>query len=98
MRRAARTDDNQTEIVKGLRKHGVKVQSTAAIGAGFPDLLCGYEAVLALLEVKDGKKAPSAQKLTPDQTKWHAEWEGMPVFTVRSLAEALAVFGIKEQL
>lgn len=41
MRRAARTDANQTAIVEALRKCGASVQSLAAVGKGVPDLLVG---------------------------------------------------------
>ena len=95
--RAAKVDRNHPEIVAGLRKAGVKVQSLAAIGGGVPDLLCGFRGVLSLLEVKDGKKVASARKLTEDQVKWHAEWSGMPVYVVDSLEAALSVFGLLKE-
>jgi hypothetical protein len=41
-----------------------------------------------LMEVKDGNKKPSAQKLTPDQRKWHAGWKGQ-VAVVHSAPEAV---------
>jgi hypothetical protein len=46
------------------------------------------------MEVKDGEKPPSAQKLTSAQVKWHGMWMGQ-VDIVRTDAEALAVIGIK---
>ncbi|HJP47915.1 hypothetical protein [Acinetobacter venetianus] len=42
MRRAAKIDANQTEIVKALRKFGASVQSLASTGKGCPDLLVGF--------------------------------------------------------
>lgn len=42
-RRAARVDDNQTEIVRASRDVGVSAQSLAAIGKGCPDLLLGVD-------------------------------------------------------
>jgi hypothetical protein len=63
MRRAAKVDANQTEIVQALRQIGAVVQSLAAVGNGCPDLLVGYRNRLFLLELKDGNKPPSAQKL-----------------------------------
>ena len=71
-----RVDANQGEIVKALRKMGCKVQSLAEVGKGCPDLLVGYRGFNILLEVKDGAKVPSAQKLTDDEVKWHAGWRG----------------------
>jgi hypothetical protein len=41
-----------------------------------------------LMEIKDGDKKPSEQKLTPDQRKWHAGWKGQ-VVVVHSASEAV---------
>ena len=38
MRRAARVDDNQGQIVDALRRVGCSVWSLAGVGKGFPDL------------------------------------------------------------
>ena len=54
MRRAAKVDANQAEIVQALRQIGAVVQSLAAVGNGCPDLLVGYRNRLFLLELKDG--------------------------------------------
>ena len=45
---------------------------------------------MALVEVKDGRKPPSARRLTPEQEAWHAAWPG-DVYVVTSVTEALAV-------
>jgi hypothetical protein len=74
--RAAKVDDNQKEIVKALRTLGCSVQHLHSVGAGCPDLLVGYKGFNILLEVKDGTKSPSQQKLTPDQVIWHRDWRG----------------------
>ena len=92
MRRAAKVDANQTEIVQALRQIGAVVQSLAAVGNGCPDLLVGYRNRLFLLEIKDGKKPPSAQKLTPDQVEWHRVWAGH-VVVVNSVDGALRAIG-----
>lgn len=88
MRRAAKVDDNQAEIVAALRKIGASVQPLHAVGQGCPDLLVGWRGITSLLEVKDGKKPPSARKLTPDQEKWHAAWMGQ-VTVVETVSEAI---------
>jgi Holliday junction resolvase len=74
--RAARTDANQREIVKALRKIGASVYVTSAVGAGFPDLVVGYCGRNWLIECKDGEKRPSERKLTPDQIEFKATWRG----------------------
>lgn len=88
--RAAKVDANQPEIVKALRKVGVTVQHLHQVGAGCPDLLCAVNNRVFLVEVKDGAKVPSAQKLTPDQVIWHAEWKA-EVHIVNSIDGALDV-------
>ena len=93
VRRAAKIDDNQREIVKALRKSGVEVLSLAAVGQGCPDLLCYRADTLFILEVKDGLKFRSKQKLTPHQTKFAKRW---PVQVVNSVESALQAVGLKE--
>lgn len=88
MRRAAKVDANQAEIVSALRKIGASVQPLHAVGAGCPDLLVGWRGMTSLLEVKDGSKPPSARKLTEDQVKWHAEWRGQ-VAVVETIEQAI---------
>lgn len=90
MRKAAKTDANQTQVVNALRQAGASVQSLAAIGKGCPDLLVGYQGINHLMEVKDGSKVPSAQKLTIDQEHWHSVWKGV-VHVVKSEDEALKI-------
>lgn len=89
MRRAAKVDANQAEIVEALRSAGCSVQSLATVGKGCPDLLVGYNGMRLLFELKDGKKPPSARKLTPDQEKWLGEWRGGGVWLITSIPEAL---------
>jgi Holliday junction resolvase len=72
----ARVDDNQKQIVKHLRDHGVSVAITSAAKKGFPDLVCGYQGKNVMLEIKDGSKPESAQRLTQDQQVFHAAWQG----------------------
>jgi hypothetical protein len=94
MRRAAKVDANQTEIVDALRTVGASVHSLSAVGGGIPDLLVGFRMVTYLLEVKDGKKKPSARELTPDQVRFHADWFGGACVVVNSVPEALAAVGV----
>jgi Holliday junction resolvase len=93
MRRAARTDANQAEVVKALRDAGATVTDTSGVGSGFPDLCVGYKNATYCLEVKDGSKPPSAQKLSQHQEKWHREWKGHAC-VVNSPEAALAAIGV----
>jgi hypothetical protein len=88
LRRAAKIDDNQVEIVAALRKIGCSVVSLAAVGSGCPDLLIGYRAMNFLVEVKDGNKSPSRRQLTEDQKVFHREWNGQ-IRVVESVEEAV---------
>ena len=92
-RRAAKVDANQKIVVKALRSAGATVQHLHAVGAGCPDLLVGFRGINYLIEVKDGKKPPSARKLTDDQVIWHRDWRGN-AHVVKSVTEALAVLGL----
>lgn len=65
------------------------VQSLAAVGKGVPDLLVCCSGKLALVEVKDGDKCPSAQKLTPDQIQFHSQW---PVQIITNETEAIELW------
>ena len=91
MRRAAKVDANQPDIVAALEAAGCTVLSLAAVGNGVADLLVYREkrefwedSALYLLEVKN--PAGRGTSLTPDQVKFHAEW---PVTVVTTPEEAL---------
>lgn len=88
MRRAARTDDNQAQIVSALRQLGATVVVTSTMGQGFPDICCGWRGRNVLFEIKDGSKPPSRRKLTPDQIEFHAAWKG-EIAVITSATEAV---------
>lgn len=92
MRTAARTDDNQADIVKALRDVGATVQPLHTIGRGCPDALVGFRGNNYLLEIKDGRKRASKRQLTPDEATWHDEWRGQ-VTVVESEDDALTAIG-----
>lgn len=96
MRRAARIDDNHREVVEALRRVGCRVQSLATIGKGCPDLLVlsPYSQRLHLLELKDGRKAKSARKLTEDEERFAADW-GCVVVCNDTAAALVAVGALK---
>jgi hypothetical protein len=92
--RAAKIDANQEQVVDALRAVGATVQTLATVGKGVPDLLVGYQGQTLLLEVKDGRKPPSARKLTEDQLKWHGAWRGGPLAVVDGPDAALRMLGV----
>lgn len=95
MRRAAKVDDNQQEVVQALLRAGASVLYLHGVGMGAPDILAGFRGRNWLLEIKDGSKPPSARKLTQMQERWHQTWRGQ-VAVVESADEALAAIGIRE--
>ena len=89
MRRAARRDDNEKEIIAAMREAGAYVK--AINDEGLFDLLVSYRGQTLLIEVKDGAKPPSARRLTEAEQKFHDEWPGSNLFIVNSAEEALAL-------
>jgi hypothetical protein len=87
MRRAARRDDNEKDIIKAMRECGAFVKAVNDEGAF--DLLVWYNGHTLLLEVKDGSKPPSARRLTDAEQKFHDEWPGNNLYIVKSVQEAL---------
>ena len=70
MRKAAKRDANEREIIDALEAHGVSV--TQLSQEGVPDLLCSYRGRWFLVEVKSEKG-----KLTEDQADFmskHDAW------------------------
>lgn len=76
MRRAAKVDINQKEIVKAIRKVGYSVSHTHQIGQGFPDIIVGARGLNYLFEIKNGEKSPSKRALTDDEKLFHETWKG----------------------
>lgn len=94
MRRAAKVDRNQAEIVAALRKAGASVQSLAAVGDGVPDLLVGIRGATLLVEVKDGKRPPSERGLNDKQLEWHGAWRGGALCVVTDVEGALRAISV----
>jgi Holliday junction resolvase len=87
MRRAAKVDATQEQIVSALRGAGATVQSLAAIGKGCPDILTAFQERMYLFEIKRDKAKPNEL-----QKKWHIAWNA-PVYVVREPDEALRIIG-----
>lgn len=87
--RAYRVDENQREIVNGLRNAGYTVQHLHKVGKGCPDILVGAKTkeglynILIEIKMDDGK-------LTPQQIIWHADWQGQ-IGIAKNLNEALNI-------
>jgi len=92
MRYAAKVDANQSEIVRALRQVGAAVQSLAAVGGGFPDLLVFFRSRLYLLEVKNLQGR--GKRLTPQQEDWRRLFDGASTVVCDS-REALEAIGAR---
>lgn len=90
MRYAKRTDANHAAIRDALRALGWVVDDLSGAGGGVPDLVVAIAPGKPhFLEIKDGAKPFSAQKLTKAQEVWHSYcWQ--ITSKVRSLDEAVA--------
>ena len=97
MRRAARIDANQNEIVAALRGiPGCKVAITSALGHGFPDIVVGWMSNNYLIEIKDSDKPPSKRRLTPDEKKFHEQWAGQ-IDIAETFEDCLRIIGVANE-
>lgn len=95
MRRAAKIDANQNEIVDSLRQiPGVTVLILSAVGKGCPDLAIGFKARNYLFELKDGEKTESKKRLTMAEDQFFTKWTGQ-VSKAENLQDILSVLNIK---
>ena len=82
---ARKRDTIEPAVVQALRQIGIVVERVS--GKGLPDLICARaDGVVTLLEVKSG----TAGRLTTAQ-----QTSQLPRTVVRSVAEALALYGVR---
>jgi len=74
-RRAARIDDNQKEVVALFRKLGWYVLIISQL-KNCCDIMVSKNGHTIAIEIKDGKKPPSARKLSTGELKFEYEWKG----------------------
>lgn len=89
MRLAARRDAGEDQIVSALEACGAFVKKIN--DGGTFDLLVWYRGHTLLLEVKNGRKPPSARELSPAEQKFHDSWPGDNLHIVLSPEDALAL-------
>lgn len=85
MRRAARADSTQPDIVRALTQMGYDIIYLHQLGGGYPDLLVGIAGDLDLVECKSGEKAT----YTPDQIQFNRTWKGKPPVRLNSYEHAI---------
>jgi len=74
--RACRVDRNQPEIVKHFRSKGFSVLHTHTLKNCF-DILVAKDGLTVAVEIKDGLKPLSAQKLTNGEQSFMESWQGV---------------------
>lgn len=79
-------DANQHDCVVTAKVMGFSVVSLAMVGDGCPDLLLGFRNKNYLVEIKDGEKPRSQQKLTKPESKFFKNWKGQKAI-IRSAEE-----------
>ena len=92
MRRIARTDSNQQEIVTALRRLGAVVLMTHQLKNCFDILVC-FKGSTYMVEIKDGSLSPSQRKLTPGELQFKAKIESVncKYWVIESVEDALAM-------
>jgi hypothetical protein len=92
VRRAARVDGNQAEIVEALRGiPDLSVLVLSDVGDGCPDISVGYRGANFYFEIKDPSQPKHRHELTEDQQRFHAEWKGQvqKVFSLKEIITTL---------
>lgn len=87
MRFARKSDANQPEIVRALRKVGCSVLIMKNLGGGYPDIAAARGRRTVLFEIKNRAARGKPNEL---QRAFAATWQG-ECYTVGTAAEAVAV-------
>ena len=89
MRRDARIDDNHGLIRDFFRKAGAHWEDTFQ-QKNFCDGMLVYRGVTVAVEIKDGSKPPSQQRLTEGEKRFSERWtaHGGKYAVIRSLEDA----------
>jgi hypothetical protein len=74
-RRAARVDDNQSDVVALFRKLGWYVLIVSQL-KNCCDIIVSKNGDAVAIEIKDGKKPPSARKLSAGEQEFKDNWQG----------------------
>ena len=90
MRRNAKVDINQPEIVKALRKFGATVLITSQLKNCF-DILVGYKGINYIMEIKDENQPPSKKRLTEGEQKFKDTWKGGKYYVVENIEQAINI-------
>jgi hypothetical protein len=90
-RYAARIDANQDEIMDALQALGVWCWDIHWVGRGVPDLLCSYQGLTFLCEVKTPKA-----KMTLAEVRFAREFPG-DLYVVRTVGDVVELVNKRRQ-
>jgi hypothetical protein len=95
VRTASRKDANHNEIKKALEKVGAYVIDTHQLKNAF-DMIVNFRGKSYIVEIKDGKKSPSARKLSEGEQICADKLNnvGVKYHIVESVDEAMQLIGI----
>lgn len=85
-----RVDANQPELVAVMRRLGCSWRSTHEI-PGALDGIIGVAGIDQRIEIKDGKKPPSARRLTDAEQDEFDTWRGRPPRVVESVEQLIVL-------
>ena len=95
MIRAARKDANHKEIADVFLDHGASVGDLSQVKK-LCDIAVGFRGICELVEIKDGSKPPSGQRLTEGEKQFHDRWRGK-VHIITNTDEAKDLLLLMEQ-
>ena len=72
---ARKKDDNHDEIVNEFQRLGCGVKDVHNL-PDFCDIIICYQGATVMVEIKDGRKAPSSRRLTEGEKQFSDEWIG----------------------
>lgn len=96
MRRRAKSDSNQADIVSELRQIGAFVRDMSAVGDGWPDLCVWFRGATHWLEVKADRAAVNRKSSTAQrqqEIRDRAREHGVHIYVVTSSEEAMRAIG-----
>lgn len=94
-KRLAKVDENQSGIVRDLRRVGARVLILARVGDGCADLLVWFRGRFFLLEVKNPNTRYGLEGATEEQRTFARLWSDVAPFSVvYTSAEAFAAIGL----
>jgi hypothetical protein len=98
VRRRHRKDDNHKEVQGAIEQMGYLFLNCSQSALGF-DALAVKAGRFVPIEIKDGKKRPSARKLTPHEVKVHAALKahGVTVEIVTGINDSLDVLRLRDR-